>query len=124
MNTLLKNSLLCFLVFAFLSCPVLCFARGGGGFGGGFHGNGAFDNGGFHGNGNFNNDGFHANVNNYNVQGYRGYDYHDGLYNNGLYYNPGVVVGAPVVVDDDDSSCQSTQVCNNSGQCWTQQQCD
>jgi len=63
-------------------------------------------------------------INNQNNHGdnYRRYNNnYNGVYNNNLNYDTGVVVGVPVGGDD---SCQSTQVCNPDGQCWTQQQCD
>lgn len=89
------------------------FGGGGGDFHGGFQGNGAFhgDNGGFHDN------------NGYNYHGYDNNNFH-GDYNNVNVGDDGaVVVGAPVDVYD-SNNCQSNQVCNAYGQCWSEDQCD
>ncbi|TAL60288.1 MAG: hypothetical protein EPN84_09780 [Legionella sp.] len=100
------------------------FARGGGG--GGFHaGGGGGFNGGFH-NGGINNGGFNNGFHNNNGYNYHGYDYNNfhGAYdNNNVGYDGAVVVGAPATVYD-DSTCQSNQVCNAAGQCWSEDDCD
>jgi hypothetical protein len=99
------------LLVCFLSLVVGSAFAAHGGFGGGGVGHGGVQPG-----GGWNNGGYHGNVN----QGYHHDDY-DAGYNAG--YDSGVVISVPNA-GDYDSSCQTTQVCNSSGQCWSQQDCD
>lgn len=71
-------------------------------------GEGGFDNDGAR---DFNNNDFH-NLDN------------DNGYNNNFYYDNRVNDNGVVIVPDDSSDCQSTQVCDASGNCVTQQSCN
>lgn len=111
-NTKSNTVRILILVFCVLTGTAYA-ERGGFGGGGGFHGNGGYNgNNGYH-----NNNGYHGNNYN-NYHNYNNYNHNDGYYNGN--YNSGVVITAPT----DESSCESTQVCNSAGQCWTQQNCD
>lgn len=92
------------LLLAIGLCIGACFAVYSGGFhGGGYHG-------GYHGG---DNDDYHGVYNN----GYRP-NVHDDDWN-----GSGVILNVPNG-GYDDSSCETTNVCNSYGQCWTEQNCD
>ena len=73
---------------------------------------------------------FARGVGGFNNGGDRGLnnDYNNKGYDNSFYYNRHLndYNGVAVIPDDADadSSCQTTQVCDSSGTCVTQQNCD